>query len=493
MTEFNWEDADVLASWAERPLFYEAPYPSGTEFTPRDYQQAAVEYCLARDHALIGDEPGLGKTPECILISNAIEAKRTLVICPASLRLNWEREIWRWSMVPNVRTYPILQSRDGASPEADYVITSYDMLRSSAILDALLEMRFDHMVLDEAHYLKDPRGNKRTKAICAPDMLPSVVGRITMASGSIMPNQPIECYNAMRLLGWDSIDRMSLEAFREYYYARGAGFVTGPYLKKTKSGELVRAFGPHWSTDVRNLPRNLDELRYRLRKHVMVRRRKSDVLKELPDRQWHIFPLAPTPGMRKALRNPEWKAVERMYELDPDVFDGAAPIDGAIETARRELGEASAPEVASYVEDLLNSGVQKIIVGAWHHTVMKTLRDRLEKFGLVYMDGNTSSAKKQWAVDQFQENSDVRVILGQMLPLGEGWTLTAAQDLVLAQPYWVPGKNDQLLDRIHRYGQEGDRVIGHCPVVPGSMDERILASWVRKDRSIHQALDGQLH
>ncbi len=81
----DWDDFDIEASRAIEPSFYRAPAPEN--MTPKDYQYAGVEYALARKHALIGDEPGLGKTAEGIMISNAIEAEHTLVICPASLRL----------------------------------------------------------------------------------------------------------------------------------------------------------------------------------------------------------------------------------------------------------------------------------------------------------------------------------------------------------------------------------------------------------------------
>ena len=481
------DDPDVAASWAAAPSFYDAPHPPGT--VPRQYQLAGVEYHLARKHALFGDAPGLGKTPECVMLGNAIEAKRTLVVCPASLRLNWEREIWRWSTTPNVRTYPIMAARDGVSPEAHYVITSYDMLRNASILRALLDLRWDHLILDEAHYLKDPRGNKRTKAICAEDGLRSVVGRITMASGTILPNQPVECYNAIRLLGWDAIDCASLEDFQATYYEYGGGFVTGPYSAKNARGDWIIKRGPHWSDRVRNVPRNLDDLRDRLRKHVMIRRLKKDVLAELPPRQWHVFPLATTPGMRRALKHPGWKEVERLLDMGPEAFNAGAPIDGAISTARRLLGEEKAESVADYAEELLVEGADKIVVAAWHHSVLRVLRERLEKHGLAYMDGNTSSKRKQAEVDRFQKDDGVCVMLGQMQPLGEGWTLTAAQDVVLAEPYWVPGRNDQLLDRVHRFGQKGDMVIGHVPVVPDSLDERIMATVVSKDASIYKALD----
>ncbi len=221
----------------------------------------------------------------------------------------------------------------------------------------------------------------------------------------------------------------------------------------------------------------------------MVRRLKEQVLHELPERQWHLIPLVTTPEMRQALQHPGWGAAERMYEMDPEQFHRGAPIDGAISTARRELGEAKAPAVAAYARDLLEGGVEKLVISAWHRSVLDELRQQLSDFGLVYMDGSTSTANKQAAVDKFQEDPGTRVILGQTMPLGEGWTLHAAQDVLLAEPDWVPGRNDQVLERTHRIGQQGDYVLGHVPVVPGTLDERILGAAVEKDRGIYDALD----
>lgn len=479
-------DFAVDRSWATGPLFYEAPAPPG-DVQPRRYQHAGAEYALARDHALIGDAPGLGKSCQAVLVSNALRARRTLVVCPASLRLNWEREVWKWSTQPNVKTYPTLAARDGVSPEADYQIISYDLLRNQAILRALLNLRWDHMILDEAHYLKDPHGNQRTRAICAPDALPSVVGRVTMLSGTILPNQPIECYNAARLLDWDAIDRMSLEDFREYYYAEGEGWVT----RRVWDAKLERYVGVRqWSNHVRNVPRNLGELRTRLRSRVMVRRLKEHVLPELPPKQWHLFPLTPNKAMRDVLKGEAWQRAAHLFEMDPDAFDVQAPFDGPFSTAWRELGEAKAPKVADYVEELLSEGVRKVLVAAWHHTVLDQLRERLSPYGVAYMDGSTGARRKQAEVDRFRDPAGPAVFVGQMIPLGMGWPLEVAQDVVLAQPSPVPGQNDQLLDRVHRFGQTGDYVLGHVPVVPGTLDERLLARAIEKDISINLALDG---
>lgn len=500
------DDEDVQASRAIEPEWFTAPSPSWSGVVPDPYQHAAVEYRISRRHAVFGDAPGLGKSGESLLFGNAIGARKTLIVCPASLRLNWERECKLWSCIEGASTYPMLKSRDGVSLEHNYVITSYDLLRNENILNAILDGRWDHLILDEAHALKDPKGNQRTRVICAPDLLPSVVDRISLATGTLMPNQPIEAYNAIRLCDWDAIDRMSLDDFRDYYYEEGEGWVRGPVLiDRDDEGnpcEPHYVSKLHFSTQVKNQPVNLDELQWRLRKHIMVRRRKEDVLTQLPPKQWHPFPLISDPRIRKALKHPGWKKAEKLWELDPNNFDLAAPVDGAVSTAMRLLGEARAPAVADYIEELLLSGIEKILVAAWHRmpseeggvnntglSVLHYYRNRLKKYGVAYMDGTTSSRRKQAEVDRFQEEDSCRIIVGQLATIGEGWTLTRAQDAVFGEFYWVPGKNDQLLDRLHRRGQKGGYVIGHIPIVPGSLDERVVGSAVWKDSNIYQALD----
>jgi SWI/SNF-related matrix-associated actin-dependent regulator 1 of chromatin subfamily A len=477
------------------PAFYRAPAPEQANGdVPAEYQHAGAEYILGLKHGLIGDAPGVGKTLEGILVDNAIEAESTLVVCPASLRLNWQREIHRWSSRRGATTWPIQKGTDGVGLKANYVITSYSMLTNRSILDGLMSKTWDHVILDEAHAIKDPKGNRRTKVICAPDLLPSVTGRFTLLSGTILPNQPIECYNAIRLTNFDAIDGMSVESFRRHFYEAGGGFVRGPVLKThDKKGKLLAepyyVNELHWSDKVRNKPRRMDELQDILRGNLMVRRLKQHVLHELPEMRYHPFPIEPTGAVKKAINHPGWKQAERLYEMDPGEFQSGVPIDGAVATAARELGEAKAPIVADYIEELLASGVEKIVVGAWHHSVLEYLEERLSKHGLVYMDGKTSPKKKQAAVDSFQDDEATRIILGQMIPLGEGWTLTAAQDAVAAELYWVSGKLDQFFDRINRRGQTGAYTLGHMPVVPGTLEERMFNTIVEKDITIHAALD----
>lgn len=478
-------DFRIERSRALAPLFYRAPTPPG--MTAREYQFAGVEEALNRENAIIGDAPGVGKSAQGVMISNAIGAKQTLVICPASLRLNWGREINLWSTKENVSVSIVSKATQGISFRHDYVVASYDALRNSYVVDAIMENRWDHVIYDEAHYLKDPKGNKRTRAICAPDMLPSVVGRTDLLTGTLMPNQPIECYNAMRLLDWSSIDYMSEDAFRNFYYGKGFGFVNARVAGTNK-------WEAKPSNQVRNQPRNLDDLQARLRRHLMIRRLKEDVLAELPAKQWHPFPLAMTSGIRDALSHPGWKRAEKLYGLNAGAFDAGVPIDGEISTARRLLGEAKADAVADYIEDLIKlEGKEKLIVTCWHRSVIDLLRDRFHKakFQWVEMVSGMSDRAKESAKEQFQTDPRKTIILGQSMVMGLGHTLTAAQDVVMAEFDWVPGNNDQVLDRVHRMGQRGSYVLGHLPVVPGTLDERVLSTAIEKDQHIHAALDAR--
>ena len=494
---YDMNTSRIARSWATTPMFYEAPYPSEGRLVPSPYQHAGVEYRVQRRFGMFGDAPGLGKTAECILTSNTIEAKRTLVLCPASLRLNWEREVWLWSNIENVSTYPILSSKDGVSYAHDYVIASYDALRNDGIYTAMMGRRWDHLILDEAHYLKDPHGNVRTTRTIGGvrkdvhyEGLISRCDYVTGATGTPMPNQPIEIYNIARVMDWDSIGRMSLESFRNYYYDEGYGFKIGWYEKKLPDGGMANVYGRHKGV-VRNVPRiaRVKELQKSMRGSWLVRRLKEHVLKQLPKKEYHLLPVEITAKIRQVMKHEGWVKAERLYDLNPDNFDQTIPIEGAISTARRLMGEAKVSIIISYCEQLLNEGVEKLIVSAWHHSVLDKLHEKLKPYGLVYMDGRTSITKKQAAVDDFQTKENIRIILGQQQPLGLGWTLAAAQDVVYAEFDWVPGVNDQLLDRAHRIGQKGSYVLGHIPYVPGTLEEKILNKVVDKARVIYAGLD----
>ena len=484
----------IQRSKATEPLFFEAPYPEQSGWVPSPYQHAGVEYRIQKDHGLFGDVPGLGKTCEAILTGNALEAKRTLVLCPASLRLNWEREVWHWSVLEDVSTYPVLKSSDGISLTHDYVIASYNALSNRGIYDAIMEGTWDHLILDEAHFLKSHNANVRTSRTLGGehreeywDGIISRVGHITALSGTPMPNGPVEVYNLVRMLDWDAIECMSLESFRDYYYELGWGFAWGFYEEMGDDGEVIVKHGRH-RKQVRNVPRHLKDLQDRLRGSIMVRRQKDQVFDQLPPVTLQPVPIVGDAHTRRLRKSDHWDAAEKFYDFDPALFDTSIPVDGQISTARKEVGLAKMHFVAAYCNDLLQT-VDKLVVSAWHHEVLDFLREKLHKHGLVYMDGSTTPAQKQEAVDAFQTDPKTRIILGQQLPLGLGWTLTAAQDVVFAEIDWVPGNNVQLMDRINRRGQSGNYTLGHIPFIPDTLEEKVFGRAVQKAIATHAALD----
>lgn len=184
------------------------PRPEGLDYMP--FQKAGIAYALRKGNVLIGDEMGLGKTVQAIGIANAIGAKKILVICPASIRLNWQREIKKWSTLPRVSTYPVLSSRNGVRTQADYVIISYNLASSEALHEVMCEEKWDLLILDESHYLKSPTA-KRTRSIFGggrdrfkDEYIAKHSKKIVALTGTPIPNRPRECLgeNTLVLTKW---------------------------------------------------------------------------------------------------------------------------------------------------------------------------------------------------------------------------------------------------------------------------------------------------
>lgn len=474
-----WERADdqAKAQLVDLWLEYEAsrqktsdenfPAPPGLEYMP--FQRAGIRYVLDRKHALIGDEPGLGKTIQAIGVANACGMERVLVVCPASVRRNWRREIHEWSTLRRPTTYLIEKARDGVSPIANWTVVSYDLARTETIFKSLAKEAWDMVVLDEAHYLKTPEAN-RTRALFGggeglfhDSYVTRRAERILGLTGTPLPNRPRECYTLVRAMCHDAIDWISFDAFKHRY---------NPSFTWPGGGKEER-FG------------RLPELHARLRCNLMIRRLKEDVLEDLPEKRYELTYLEETTATRKALQ------AERLLDIDPTDLEGAnAEILGAVSTVRREMGEAKAPLVADHVAMLLDGGLEKIVVFGWHRSVLNLLGEKLGKHGLVRVDGQSTAVQKHRAVLRFMKDPNCRVFLGNLLAAGVGidGLQKVCQHAVLAEASWVPGENEQAIGRLDRHGQKGS-VLAQFLVVPGSFDERVLGTALQKLHVTDATLD----
>jgi len=447
---------DSIAESRATDSILQIPAPEDVEYMP--FQKAGIAYASRRFNVLIGDEPGLGKTIQAIGAANYLGLKRLLVICPAGLRLNWAREIEKWHLHnPGIE---VCLNGKSALPRGRTIITSYDL---ASRLSAFQKNDFDLCISDEGHYLKNPTA-LRTKLVLgfrgAPGILDLAPRRMVL-TGTPVPNRVNEIYSIIRKLYPNCIDNMNYKAFLRHYAV----------MNYTQYGEQVVGI------------QHEAELYSRLRAGMMVRRLKSDVLQDLPEKQYKMIVFPKNGGFATILKR------EQQFST-AEIIKHGAPVSSALPEIRHEMGVAKAPLVGKYVEDLLEDGVQKVVIFAHHKAVIEILAQGLKDYGVLTITGATSAKQKQANTDEFQNYASTRVLIANLVAGGVGNTWTAAADVVLAEASWVPGENDQAVDRLHRIGQTR-RVLVHIPVVEGSLDARILGAAARKQMDISKVLDGR--
>lgn len=459
-----------------------APMPAGEVLHP--FQRAGVAYALDRDHALIGDPMGLGKSIQAVALANAIEARRILVLCPANVLLQWRGFVKRWLVPLGGRensVFVIAGANYGVHPSARVVICSYDRAKGP-IGARLIEHEWDLLILDEAHYLRN-HSAARTKAIVGAygparaktPGLASRAHRIVGLTGTYLPNRPRETYTIARLLDHESIDFMSEEAFQTRYNP------SATFLLPPRPGETT----PRVRIEERT--GRLPELNARLRCGFLVRREKEAAAPQLPAKSYSLVPV----GSRATA---EVVKAERLLDIDPDHLDNI-PIDlqGHIAAVRRQMGIAMVPLVVEHMRMLLEAEEEPLVLFAYHREVIGQLTERLQTYNPVVVTGATSSRGRQNAADTFARNPRCRLFVGQLIAAGTGidGLQTRARRAVFAEPSWVPGENEQCVDRLHRIGQAWP-VQADFLVAEGSLNERIIGRTIEKLRVAHVVLDNRL-
>jgi len=437
----------------------EVPSPVGLEYLP--YQKAGVRYALQRPNTLIGDEMGLGKTIQAIGAMNSTpSAKRILIICPASLKLNWAREIRKWDTLN--RSVGIV-GHDADAFTQGVVIINYD--RISKHHKELLAVTWDLLIADECHYLKNYKA-KRTKYVLGGGKGKEKIEglratRKLFLTGTPIVNRPIELFPLLRAL-------LPFEPWTKWKY------YTTRYC-----GAAFNGFG----MDLTGAS-NLEELQNHLRSTIMVRRLKQDVLKELPPKRRQIIVLE-SDGMDEIVRR-EKEAYAR-FEAAPLKSRTAAFAE--LSALRHDTAVAKIPFVIEHVTDLLEE-TDKLVVMAHHHDVVDALA---EAFGTiaVAVDGRTSIDDRDAAVTRFQNDPTCKLFIGTIKAAGIGITLTAASVVAFAELDWTPGNVTQAEDRLHRIGQVNPVLVQHL-VLDKSLDARMVEIIIEKQQNIEKALDKEV-
>lgn len=463
---------DYQSSWADSGTL-DIPYPDNGK-TPMPFQFGGVEFCVGRRNSIVADEPGLGKTIQALLLANVIDARRVLVLCPASIRTNWRREIYEWSSLRNPRVGIITTGKGGVSPFDQYTVCSYDLARNPGIYTALMAIEWDLIIADEGHYLKTSTA-QRTRALFGGGEegttfyeggLAQRAERIVSLTGTPLPNRPREAYTLARGLNWEAIDYASYEAFLYRF---------NPSLK-LHTGHTLEEKG------------RLGELNARLRCNLMVRRHKKDVLPQLPDKRYEMTYIEPDGRISEVL------AREALIDFDPeDIFTEGFTLDGTpISTLRREMGEAMVPRIVEYMRYLFDIvEAPKLILFAHHTDVLLTLEEKLSRYNPVVHRGGMKDTAKDESLDTFV-HGESRLFIAQLDTMeGVDGLQHVCEDVVFGEPAWTPGRNEQCVDRVHRIGQH-DNVRAHFLLVEGSFNEKVVNTVLDKAEDIHNTLDRRL-
>lgn len=402
------------------------------------YQVTGSQWLSSKKNALLADVPGLGKTAQAIRAANLLGAQDITVLCPAHLRSNWKREFQMFD------TGAVLPQ-----------IASYNSLH------AMLSRETDVLILDESHYLKT-RTSKRTQAVFGDTKkvigLASAAAHVFCLSGTPAPNNSSELWPMMRALMPETLDKRQLSYW---------GFVQR-YCRTRDNGFGLQIVGS----------KNSKDLAERLAPYMM-RRKKEDVLPDLPPVRFETLLL-------------DGEALSELYllekEFGPQITqilevkgaDGLREIAPHVAKLRRATGVA---KVGAVVATIVAEQPSKIVIGAYHTSVVSNLALLLADFNPVTFAGDTPQRERETAVERFQTDPTCRVFIGQMTAAGTGLTLTAASEMIIVESSWVPAENEQFAMRIHRIGQKNACRVRFATLA-NSLDEKINRAVLRKTADI---------
>lgn len=411
--------------------------------------------------ALLADEMGLGKTIQVLNYVVKTKQRLTVVVCPASLKLNWEREaahhVGLLSDVLEGRRIP--KRKRAISARHPIIIVNYEILHYW--IDYLKELKPTCLVIDEAHYVK----NRKSQRYEAVKEMASVCKRIVAVSGTPLTNNPAELWPTLNILLPEQFSSFFKFAFR---------------WCKPKKLPWGWSYGG---------ARDLEKLHAKLKKLCMIRRLKKDVLKDLPPKVRQVVPMY--------LRN------RKEYDLAANDFlnwlnrvspERARKAKKAQAVTRvgyllRLAARLKKDFVFDWIDNYLESSERKLVVFTKHRKMVEMLKERYGRRAVV-VDGSVKGEKRQQAVDQFQRNPQVRVFIGNIKAAGVGLTLTAADTCVFADLPWTPGDLVQAEDRIHRIGQKSTAFIYYL-VARDTIEERLCKILREKQSILEGVLDGQ--
>ena len=394
---------------------------------PLEHQKEAIQKLVENKKFILADDMGLGKTTSTIIAALESGSKKVLIICPATLKINWKREIENYSD----KSIYIAESKN-FSTEADFVIINYDIIKNfhdpkKKDDSQVLASKFDLVVIDEAHYIKNATA-QRTKLI---NDIVKNTERLWLLTGTPMTSRPIDYFNLLSIIDSPVAKNWMAYAIR---YCSGYQFNVG--------GRKV------WNVTGAS---NLEELRDRTL-GLTLRRLKENVL-DLPDK---IITPVYLRLKSKSYENVMGEYYD-WYDKNPDESKSLTVQFSKLTKIRQIIADEKIEQTIELAENILEQDKKVIIFCNFTDSLNKIT----EHFGkaAVKLDGSMSKPNRQNSVDQFQDNPKVKVFVGNIRAAGVGITLTAAEAVIMNDLSFLPSDHAQAEDRAYRYGQKNNVLV----------------------------------
>ena len=436
------------------------------------HQEKGIKFLLTKNNRILGDDMGLGKTLMSTIASIESGAEKILIVCPANAKINWFREINAYIPEEDIT---IIKSGHWAPKK--YTIINYDILKNfHTIVDGrktykdyeiirhLDDEGFDLIILDEAHMVKNPSSN-RAKII---NQISKNIKRRWLLTGTPLANRPMDFFNLLKICDSPVTASWKQYAFR---YCDGKKF-----KKKLKSG----SYRDIWITDGAS---NLEELHDRT-KNLILRRKKDDHL-DLP-------PKIVAPYYMEIDDMGEYNRVFEEY-LEWAKSEGKRLGAGRhmveLIVLRKYLALEKTKQSIALAEQAIENGKKVIIFTNFTHS-FDTLMKHFGKLAVGH-NGKMNGTQKQNSVDQFQNNPNIKVFIGNLISAGTAITLTEAEVVIMNDLDFVPANHAQAEDRAHRIGSESTTNV-YYPIVVGTIDE-MMFKILEKKRKIIDTVIGDEH
>lgn len=449
-----------------------------------EHQKEGVIFLKEKGRAILADEMGLGKTRQTIVASGEQSEKCKLVVCPASLKINWEREI---KMVyPDADTFVVESGPEKDLPHATWIIVNYDMLHKykEQILNFIELGVIDTAIVDEAHYIK---GKKTIRAVATLEIVKDLE-YVYMLTGTPIMNRPIELFNLLRAV------RHPLGKNRTFYSKRYCGGHLKTIVKK--SGGIIRFWDESGAT-------RLPELRG-MTEDIILRRKKEDVL-DLPEKIMSVQICELNKDWQKKYDNAwddylEWVSNNPWEGKDVEnIMDAKHLVE--LTKLKQICSQAKIDRMLSDIRSAVEQGEKVIVFSQFTETINKIAEglgeekrasrygDRQEKIKCVTLTGQHKQEERQQAVDAFQNDEETKVFIANIIAGGVGLNLTQASIVMFADMEWSPEIHSQAEDRAHRIGQTGTVNIYYY-VLAETIEEDIVDILERKKSLIKAVMDG---